>query len=264
LGDEAPEFRPAALDALRQPLEAGVVSIHRANAVAHFPARFQLVMAANPCPCGQYGATDSDCVCTPHVRRKYLARLSGPLMDRIDIQLRVSRVTAVRLRLGDETPTITSAAARRRVTDARSAADGRLQHTPWRLNSEVPGAWLRSRERRLSAATTVSIDRALERGGLTMRGYDRVLRLHKSYLLQMFIPKVPGVLSCPCNIRATSLFAVKVLDPSPVLSRNRCHVRSVLNRRDPHPSRCRDCLSHFSVERAGPLRSKVEFVVEGK
>ncbi len=175
--DEAPEFKPAALDALRQPLEAGVVSIHRANAVAHFPARFQLVMAANPCPCGQYGATDSDCVCTPHVRRRYLARLSGPLMDRIDIQLRVSRVTAVRLRLGDENPTITSAAARQRVTDARAAAAARLEHTPWRLNSQVPGAWLRSRERRLSPATTVSIDRALERGGLTMRGYDRVLRL---------------------------------------------------------------------------------------
>ena len=175
--DEAPEFQPAALDALRQPLEAGVVTIHRANAVAQFPARFQLVMAANPCPCGQYGAADSDCVCTPHVRRKYLARLSGPLMDRIDIQLRVSRVTAVRLRLGDETPAITSAEARQRVTDARAAAAGRLAHTPWRLNSEVPGAWLRGRERRLGPATTSSIDRALERGGLTMRGYDRVLRL---------------------------------------------------------------------------------------
>ena len=175
--DEAPEFQPAALDALRQPLEAGVVSIHRANAVAHFPARFQLIMAANPCPCGQYGATDSDCVCTPYVRRKYLARLSGPLMDRIDIQLRVSRVTAVRLRLGDEYPSITSAAARQRVTDARQTSAERLSETPWRLNSEVPGAWLRGKDRRLSPSTTASIDRALERGGLTMRGYDRVLRL---------------------------------------------------------------------------------------
>jgi magnesium chelatase family protein len=175
--DEAPEFQPAALDALRQPLEAGVVTIHRANAVAQFPARFQLVMAANPCPCGQYGAADSDCVCTPHVRRKYLARLSGPLMDRIDIQLRVSRVTAVRLRLGDESPNLSSATARKRVTDARLATAERLAQTPWRLNSEVPGAWLRSRERRLTPATTASIDRALERGGLTMRGYDRVLRL---------------------------------------------------------------------------------------
>ena len=175
--DEAPEFPPAALDALRQPLESGVISIHRANAVAHFPARFQLVMAANPCPCGQYGAVDSDCVCSPHVRRRYLARLSGPLMDRIDVRFRMSRVTAVRLRLGGEFPTVSSELARRRVTGARLAAAERLAGTPWRLNSEVPGAWLRGTARRMPPSTTASIDRALERGGLTMRGYDRVLRL---------------------------------------------------------------------------------------
>ena len=175
--DEAPEFRPAALDALRQPLEAGVVSIHRANAVAHFPARFQLVMAANPCPCGQYGATDAECTCTQQLRRRYLARLSGPLMDRVDIKLRVSRVTAVRLRLADELPKTTSAVARLRVAAARAAAVERLALTPWRLNSEVSGTWLRGKERRPSPAATASIDRALERGGLTMRGYDRVMRL---------------------------------------------------------------------------------------
>lgn len=175
--DEAPEFQPAALDALRQPLESGLISIHRVNSVAHFPARFQLVMAANPCPCGQYGAIDSDCVCSPHVRRRYLARLSGPLMDRIDIQLRVARVTAIRLRLGDDSPGLTSQIARHRVTSARLAAAERLAGTPWRLNSQVPGAWLRAAGRRLAPSTTASIDRALERGGLTMRGYDRVLRL---------------------------------------------------------------------------------------
>jgi len=87
--DEAPEFPSAVLDALRQPLESGVISIHRANAVAHFPGSFQLVMAANPCPCGQSGARDSECTCTPFNRRRYLARISGPLLDRIDIQLRV-------------------------------------------------------------------------------------------------------------------------------------------------------------------------------
>ncbi|HEU4808564.1 MAG TPA: YifB family Mg chelatase-like AAA ATPase, partial [Homoserinimonas sp.] len=70
--DEAPEFHSNVLDALRQPLESGVISIHRANAVAYFPGRFQLVMAANPCPCGQYGSRDSDCACPPHSRRRYL------------------------------------------------------------------------------------------------------------------------------------------------------------------------------------------------
>jgi magnesium chelatase family protein len=175
--DEAPEFQPAALDALRQPLESGVISIHRANAVAHFPARFQLVLAANPCPCGQYGAQDSECVCPPHTRRRYLARLSGPLLDRIDIQLRVSRVTAARLRMVDDTPCLSTAQARGRVTDARKVTAERLAHTPWTLNSQVPGSWLRGDQVRLPSSTTVSIDRALERGGLTMRGYDRVLRL---------------------------------------------------------------------------------------
>jgi len=175
--DEAPEFSPAVLDALRQPLEAGVISIHRANAVANFPAKFQLVLAANPCPCGQYGAADSECVCPPMSRRRYLGRLSGPLLDRIDIQLRIARVTAARLRLDGDTPRLATMDARARVVAARAVAAERLRETSWKLNSEVPGAWLRAPERRLGPATTASIDRALERGGLTMRGYDRVLRL---------------------------------------------------------------------------------------
>ena len=175
--DEAPEFHPAVLDALRQPLESGVISIHRANAVAHFPGRFQLVMAANPCPCGQFGGRDSECVCAPQWRRRYLSRISGPLLDRIDIQLRVERITAVRLRLPDEAPRLSTAIARSRVVSAREAAASRLKATPWRLNSEVPGAWLRGKGAHLGPSTTASIDRALERGGLTMRGYDRVLKL---------------------------------------------------------------------------------------
>lgn len=175
--DEAPEFSPKVLDALRQPLESGVISIHRANAIAHFPARFQLVLAANPCPCGQYGAADSDCLCAPTARRRYLARLSGPLLDRIDIQLRIARVTAARLRMADEQTQFTTSTARTRVTEARAIAFDRLRQTPWRLNSEVPGSWLRAQGRRLGPKTTAAIDRALEKGGLTMRGYDRVLRL---------------------------------------------------------------------------------------
>ena len=175
--DEAPEFPSSVLDALRQPLESGVISIHRANAVAHFPGSFQLVMAANPCPCGQYGARDSECTCTPMARRRYLGRISGPLLDRIDIQLRVSRVTSAHVRLADESPRVSSASARARVVAARQAAAARLASTPWTLNSHVPGQWLRGRGMRLAPPTTASIDRALERGGITMRGYDRVLRL---------------------------------------------------------------------------------------
>lgn len=175
--DEAPEFPSSVLDALRQPLESGVISIHRANAVAHFPGRFQLVMAANPCPCGQYGAGDSECTCPPNSRRRYVGRLSGPLLDRIDIQFRVQRITAAQLRMSGESSRMTSAAARARVAAARANAAERLAGTPWALNSQVPGAWLRGPDARLAGSVTASLDRALERGGITMRGYDRVLRV---------------------------------------------------------------------------------------
>ncbi|CAN5298430.1 YifB family Mg chelatase-like AAA ATPase [soil metagenome] len=175
--DEAPEFSSNVLDALRQPLESGIISIHRANAVAHFPGSFQLVMAANPCPCGQYGARESSCTCPPMARRRYLGRLSGPLLDRIDIQFRVQRITSAQVRVADESARMTTTVVKQRVANARAAAAARLAETPWNLNSQVPGAWLRGPGMRLAPASTATIDRALERGGITMRGYDRVLRL---------------------------------------------------------------------------------------
>ena len=135
-------------------------------------------MAANPCPCGQYGARDSECTCPPAQRRRYLARISGPLLDRVDIQLRVHRVTSAQLRMdGVDTVVTDTATARLRVVAARSRAATRLAGTPWMLNSQVPGAWLRGPEARLAPTVTAMLDRALERGGITMRGYDRVLRL---------------------------------------------------------------------------------------
>ncbi|WP_353988095.1 YifB family Mg chelatase-like AAA ATPase [Ruicaihuangia caeni] len=175
--DEAAEFSAVALDALRQPLESGRITIHRANAVASFPAKFQLLLAANPCPCGQHGAPDADCDCAPYARRRYLARLSGPLLDRVDIQLRVSRVTAAQLTAASGNARLTSAEARERVSAARAAARERLAGTPWRTNSEVPGSWLRDTRHRLPAAVTAPLDRALERGAISMRGFDRVLRV---------------------------------------------------------------------------------------
>jgi magnesium chelatase family protein len=175
--DEVPEFSSAVLDALRQPLESGLITIHRANSVAEFPARFQLVMAANPCPCGQYGPRDSDCSCSPNVRRRYLARVSGPMLDRIDIQLRVHRITSAQLRVGDGLKRESTEHARQRVVTARAVAADRLSGTGWTLNSQVPGTWFRASRTRLAARATAPIDRALERGALTMRGYDRVLRL---------------------------------------------------------------------------------------
>jgi magnesium chelatase family protein len=174
--DEAPEFPAAALDALRQPLESGVVAISRVNATARYPARFQLVLAANPCPCGMGGVDDRACTCSPFARRRYLGRLSGPLLDRVDIQLIVRRITAAHLRAAPGRPR-SSAAARERVVAARTVAAARLAGTPWRLNAQVGGPWLRSPAGAPVRGSTAALDRALERGALTMRGYDRVLKL---------------------------------------------------------------------------------------
>ncbi len=176
--DEAPEFPSAVLDALRQPLESGSITIHRAAAIAHFPGRFQLVLAANPCPCGQFGTSDIACTCTPMLRRRYLSRMSGPLLDRVDLQLRVNRVTTSAVRMmTEEGSRVSTRQARTRVEQARGVARERLAGTDWKTNAEVPGSWFRAGSRRLPSTTTAAIDRALERGTLTMRGYDRVLRV---------------------------------------------------------------------------------------
>jgi magnesium chelatase family protein len=182
--DEAPEFPARVLDVLRQPLEAGKISIHRANGVAAFPARFQLVLAANPCPCGRYGSQDDECTCTPIARRRYLARLSGPLLDRVDIRLTVRRLSVAAMRAsGDRdgsqpsATTRSSEAIRQRVVDARSVARERLAATPWTRNAQVAGSWLRTGPRRLPHAVTSPLDGAFERGAITMRGFDRTLRL---------------------------------------------------------------------------------------
>ncbi|PZF57542.1 ATP-binding protein [Curtobacterium sp. MCBD17_034] len=174
--DEATEFPRNVLDTLRQPLESGTVTIHRAVGRAHFPARFQLVLAANPCPCGRYGVPGPPCECPPLARRRYLGRLSGPLLDRIDVRLAVPRVTPARIRSDVDHP-MTTAVARERVVAARAAMSRRWRGTPWRLNAHVPGTHLRSADIALPTTTTRSLDVGLERGTLTMRGYDRILRM---------------------------------------------------------------------------------------
>jgi len=174
--DEAAEFSRVALDALRQPLESGSIEIDRAGFHARFPARFQLLLATNPCPCGNYGVRGAECICPPIAIRRYGARLSGPLRDRIDIDLQIARVAASRATSSDGTG-MTSATAAARVVAARASAAERLAQTPWELNADVDGAWLRGGAHRLAPKARAPLDRALERGQLTLRGYDRVLRL---------------------------------------------------------------------------------------
>ncbi len=174
--DEAAEFSRVALDALRQPLESGTIEVHRAGFTASFPARFQLLMAMNPCPCGNYGVRGAECVCPSLAIRRYSARLSGPLRDRIDIELQVARVAASTATAGIRAET-TTVEARARVGAARERAAERWRGTPWRRNGEIPGTWLRQGSLRLETDARAPLDRALERGALTLRGYDRVLRV---------------------------------------------------------------------------------------
>lgn len=172
--DEAPEYERRVLDALRQPLESGELVIHRSAGTAAYPARFQLVLAANPCPCGKASGKGLDCTCTPVMRRRYLARMSGPLLDRVDIQLQVERVSLAEFgQSGGEEDTTTVAA---RVQEARDRQAERLRSYGMDTNSQVPGRLLRG-SLRLPAPTTRILDHSLERGVLTARGYDRVLRL---------------------------------------------------------------------------------------
>ncbi|MBL7491122.1 YifB family Mg chelatase-like AAA ATPase [Frankia sp. AgB1.9] len=174
--DEAPEFGRTALDALRQPLESGVIEIARARTTTRFPARFLLVLAANPCPCARAGtAGPNACECPSAVRRRYQARLSGPLLDRIDLQVEIGAPTRAELR-ADVGATESSAVVAARVAVARAAMATRLRGTQWRTNAEVPGAVLRRRWP-LPASVTFAADRAFETGALTARGLDRVLRV---------------------------------------------------------------------------------------
>lgn len=173
--DETPEFNTQALDALRQPLEAGHVVIARSAGVVRFPARFLMVLAANPCPCGRFSRTDDFCECPPSAIRRYQARLSGPLLDRVDLRVQVDRVTRDQL-AGRGARGASTAVVADRVRAARERAAMRFAGTPWRTNSEVPGRELRSRWHAVSGAMDEA-ERNLERGVLTARGLDRVLRV---------------------------------------------------------------------------------------
>ncbi|MGW2551432.1 YifB family Mg chelatase-like AAA ATPase [Streptomyces sp. NPDC001635] len=173
--DEAPEFTGQALDALRQPLESGHVVIARSAGVVRFPARFLMVLAANPCPCGRFSQRDTLCECPPSAVRRYQARLSGPLLDRVDLRVEVDPVTRAELTERDARGESTATVAHR-VREARHRAALRLAGTPWGTNSEVPGRDLRSRWHAASGAMDEA-ERSLERGVLTARGLDRVLRV---------------------------------------------------------------------------------------
>jgi magnesium chelatase family protein len=172
--DEAPEFNTRSLEALRQPLETGRVVLRRTGGGTEYPARVQLVLAANPCPCAK-PAGDVSCDCTPNARRRYQGRLSGPLLDRIDIQVTLSPLRAAELMAnGHGEP---SAAVGDRVAKARAAAAARWAPIGRRLNAEVPGPMLRREPWRLPRGRTARLRSSLDSGALSARGFDRILRI---------------------------------------------------------------------------------------
>ena len=170
--DEAPEFSSRALQTLREPLESGYVSLSRAKGSTYYPARFQLVMAANPCPCGMNYGNGERCTCRERDRMRYFGRISGPILDRIDIQTEVPPVPSIVANAkATGEPSI---AIRRRVTLARTIARERFASQGWTCNAQVSGHWL---HRNTSAKALELINAALESQRLTLRGADRALRL---------------------------------------------------------------------------------------
>jgi magnesium chelatase family protein len=173
--DEAPEFGAQALESLRQPLEDGYVVLSRANGALRYPARIQLVLASNPCPCAR-PAGDAHCECSPIVRRRYLSRLSGPLMDRVDLQVPLMPVTSAQL-IEETVRAEPSAVVAARVAAARGAAAARWAERGWLTNAQVPGPVLRRPPWRLPGAATAGLQSALDSGSISARGFDRVLRV---------------------------------------------------------------------------------------
>jgi magnesium chelatase family protein len=173
--DELPEFRRSTLEVLRQPLEEGHVTVCRHRGAVRLPARFQLVAAMNPCPCGLRGSA-LGCACTPSEVRSYLGRLSGPLLDRVDLHATVPAVTFDEIAAAPGEPT---ARVRDRVLAARERQVARAHRTGARSNAALPPDALR-RVARTDAAGERLLRRAVDRAGLTARALDRLLRVART------------------------------------------------------------------------------------
>lgn len=170
--DELPEFRRSALESLRQPIEEGNVTISRANAAFTFPARFQLIAAMNPCPCGFLGHPARECRCTPTQVSKYRSRVSGPLLDRIDLHVWVDPVDASSLL--SPSPSPSSGQARNRISHARS-----VQQDRGALNAFIPEAEIEN-VCRLDVTGKNLLIHAMKTYHLSMRGFKRVIKVARS------------------------------------------------------------------------------------
>ena len=175
--DELPEFRRSALESLRQPLEDGRVAVVRAGRSATFPARFQLLASMNPCPCGRAGDPERPCTCSSTDIRRYRSRVSGPLLDRIDLHVWVPPVDVSRL-AGDVTEEA-SASVRTRVETARAVQRARTEHVGAHCNADLTPKQLKN-VARLPPGGRALLAEALRRRGLSARAFHRVLRVART------------------------------------------------------------------------------------
>ncbi len=175
--DELPEFKRSALEVLRQPLEDRVVVVSRSSGKASFPCSFMLVAAMNPCPCGYLGDRSRECRCTPVQVQRYRSRISGPLLDRIDIQVEAPALSIAELR--NEAPGECSAAIRARTQRAREVQARRFEGTAVRTNAEMSHALIR-RHCLLDTRLGDLLQQAMERLRLSARAHDRILKVART------------------------------------------------------------------------------------
>lgn len=175
--DELPEFSRAAMESLRQPLEDGSVTISRVNATLSYPCNFMLVAAMNPCPCGFFGHPTRMCTCSPTAAQHYLARVSGPLLDRVDLHIEVPPVEFSQL--SDERPSESSASIRTRVNAVRRIQRERFSGSGILCNAQIPAGKLHEYCKMTSDAQTL-LSGAFDRLNLSARAYDRLLKVART------------------------------------------------------------------------------------
>lgn len=175
--DELPEFRRETLEVMRQPMEDGHVTIARAARTVTFPARFTLAAALNPCPCGFFNDTRKQCICTPHQIARYLARISGPLLDRVDLQVEVAALTPDEITSVE--PGESSSSIRARVEAARSVQRERFRRASIQCNAEMSTRHVR-KVCELETSSRRLLLAAIERLGLSARAHDRILKVART------------------------------------------------------------------------------------
>lgn len=175
--DELPEFSRASMEVLRQPLEDGKVTISRVGGTTSYPCRFMLVAAMNPCPCGYFGHPTHPCLCSPHAVERYLGRVSGPLLDRIDLHIEVPAVPFAEL--SSTRKEETSAQIRQRVNEARKRQQERYQGQSFSCNGDIPASLLQTMCPTTQEASRL-MQRAFESFGFSARTYGRVLKVART------------------------------------------------------------------------------------